>query len=76
MSQLRERLSRQMGKNPMFLAGGKGSGRWLGSCAGVARLLKALDWTRQLPLERAIPCDEETIEHWRTEVWPEFKTRR
>jgi transposase len=42
----------------------------------VARLLKALDWTPQLPLERAIQRDEEAIEHWRTEVWPELKKRR
>jgi transposase len=41
----------------------------------VARLLKALDWTPQLPLERAIQRDEEAIEHWRTEVWPELKKR-
>jgi putative transposase len=39
-------------------------------------LLKALDWTPQLPLERAIQRDEEAIEHWRTEVWPELKKRR
>ena len=41
----------------------------------VARLLKALDWTPQLPLERAIQRDEEAIEHWRTDVWPELKKR-
>lgn len=42
----------------------------------VARLLKALDWTPPLPLARAIQRDEEAIEHWRTEVWPELKKRR
>jgi transposase len=44
--------------------------------AHVSRLLKALDWTPQLPLERAWQRDEESIERWRTESWPELKKRR
>jgi transposase len=39
----------------------------------VARLLKKLNWTSQLPLRQAAQRDEETIEHWRLEVWPALK---
>jgi transposase len=35
----------------------------------VSRLLKHLQWTPQMPIERAIQRDERAIEHWR-EVWP------
>lgn len=31
----------------------------------VSRLLKALHWTPQMPLTRAIQRDEEAIRHWR-----------
>ena len=41
----------------------------------VARLLKALHWTPQLPLKRATQRDEAAIAHWRQEVWPELKTQ-
>jgi transposase len=44
--------------------------------AHVSRLLKALDWTPQLPLERAWQRDEQAIEQWRTERWPKLKKRR
>jgi transposase len=44
----------------------------------VARLLKELHWTPQVPIRRAIQRDEEAIERWRDEVWPELwkRTRR
>jgi transposase len=41
--------------------------------AHVSRLLKALDWTPQMPLERATQRDEVAIREWRVEVWPELK---
>jgi len=41
----------------------------------VSRLLKALGWTPQIPITRAIQRDEEAIAHWRIEVWPELKKR-
>jgi hypothetical protein len=36
----------------------------------VARLLKGLDWTLQMPNHRAAQRDEQAIERWRDEVWP------
>lgn len=44
--------------------------------AHVSRLLKALKWTPQLPIERDERRDEKAIECWRIEVWPELKKRR
>lgn len=44
--------------------------------AHVSRLLKALQWTPQMPIERASQRDEEAIEKWRVEVWPMLKKRR
>jgi len=41
----------------------------------VSRLLKELRWTPQVPITRAIQRDEEAIEHWRAEVWPEMRAR-
>ncbi len=41
----------------------------------VARLLKELNWTPQMPLERASQRDESAIATWRVEVWPELKKR-
>ena len=41
----------------------------------VSRLLKRLGWTPQVPLVRAIQRDEEAIERWRAEVWPELLKR-
>jgi transposase len=43
--------------------------------AHVSRLLKALSWTPQLPLERAAQRNEAAIEQWRVQVWPELKKR-
>ena len=44
--------------------------------AHVSRLLKALRWTPQLPVERASQRDEAAIQRWRIEVWPLLKKRR
>ncbi len=41
----------------------------------VARLLKELHWTPQVPIQRALQRDEGAIEHWRGEVWPELRER-
>ena len=41
----------------------------------VARLLKELNWTPQMPLERASQRDEVAIATWRAEVWGELKKR-
>jgi transposase len=41
----------------------------------VARLLKDLKWTPQMPMERATQRDESAITHWRSEVWVEMKKK-
>lgn len=41
----------------------------------VGRLLKELRWTPQVPIRRAIQRDEEAIERWRDQVWPELHRR-
>jgi transposase len=41
----------------------------------VGKLLKELRWTPQVPIKRAIQRDEEAIERWRDEVWPELQRR-
>ena len=41
----------------------------------VGRLLKELCWTPQVPIKRAIQRDEEAIERWRVDVWPELQQR-
>ena len=41
--------------------------------AYVSRLLKALKWTPQMPMERASQRDEKAIEKWRVEIWPALK---
>jgi transposase len=43
--------------------------------AHVSRLLKALKWTPQMPMERASQRDEKAIENWRVEIWPALKKR-
>lgn len=42
----------------------------------VSRLLKALRWTPQVPAERAAQRNDEQIERWRDETWPELKKKR
>jgi transposase len=41
----------------------------------VGRLLQELCWTPQVPIRRAIQRDEEAIERWRDEVWPQLRRR-
>lgn len=38
----------------------------------VSRLLKELCWTFQTPIRRAIQRDEDAIQHWREDVWPQL----
>ena len=44
--------------------------------AHVSRLLKAVRWTPQMPITRAIQRDEARICEWRVTVWPELKKGR
>jgi transposase len=44
--------------------------------AHVSRLLKRLQWTPQIPIERAEQRDDEEVGEWRRERWPELKKRR
>lgn len=41
----------------------------------VSRMLKAMGWTPQIPITRAIQRNEAEIERWRTEVWPKLCRR-
>jgi len=41
----------------------------------VARLLKDLKWTPQMPVERAVQRNELAIAQWRSEVWIEMKKK-
>jgi transposase len=41
----------------------------------VSRLLKELGWTPQMPVTRALQRDDEEIERWRSDVWPELRKR-
>jgi transposase len=41
----------------------------------VSRLLRELGWTPQMPIRRAIQRNEQLIEQWRSEVWPELRRR-
>jgi transposase len=41
----------------------------------VARILKDLGWTPQLPITRAVQRNEKEIDRWRIEVWPELRQR-
>jgi transposase len=41
----------------------------------ASRILKALEWTPQRPITRAAQRDEEAVERWRAEVWPELRAR-
>jgi transposase len=39
----------------------------------VRRLLKALHWTPQMPIRRAVQRDEAAIARWRQETWPRLR---
>jgi transposase len=41
----------------------------------VGRLLKGLHWTPQQPIKRAIQRDDEAVQRWRDETWPELRRR-
>ena len=41
----------------------------------VGRILKGLHWTPQQPIRRATQRDDEAIQRWRDEVWPELRRR-
>jgi len=41
----------------------------------VSRLLKELGWTPQMPIRRAVQRDDEAIQRWRDEVWPNLLRR-
>ncbi len=41
----------------------------------VSRLMKELGWTPQTPITRAVQRDEQAIERWRVEVWPELRRK-
>lgn len=41
----------------------------------VGRILKACGWSRQKPVRRATQRDEEAIQRWREEHWPQVKKR-
>jgi transposase len=44
--------------------------------AHVSRLLKRLRWTPQIPIERADQRDDEEVDRWRRDRWPELKKRQ
>jgi transposase len=39
----------------------------------VGKLLQALHWTPQMPIQRAVQREESAIERWRQEVWPQLQ---
>jgi transposase len=41
----------------------------------VGRLLAAMRWSSQKPVDRASQRDEAVIEQWRTETWPQLQTK-
>lgn len=45
------------------------------SRAHVGRILKALRWSSQKPVERAQQRDEAAIEHWRSQTWPALQKK-
>jgi transposase len=42
----------------------------------VGRILKACGWSSQKPVHRATQRNEEAIQRWREERWPQIKKRR
>jgi transposase len=39
----------------------------------IGRLMKSLGWSWQKPQKRALERDEEAIENWKREKWPQIK---
>jgi transposase len=54
----------------------KGVRSELPSGAHVSRVVRALGLSLQKPARRANQRDEEAIEHWKNERWPELKKGR
>jgi transposase len=44
--------------------------------SGMSVLLHRNNWSVQVPVRRAIERDDEAIEVWKKEVWPQVKPRR
>jgi transposase len=45
------------------------------SLTHVGRILEALRWSSQKPIERADQRDEAAIEDWRSQTWPELQKK-
>jgi transposase len=45
------------------------------SARHAGRLLKAIRWSRQKPVDRASQRDEIAIEQWRAETWPRLQKK-
>ncbi|MET9832332.1 winged helix-turn-helix domain-containing protein [Streptomyces sp. NPDC006385] len=43
---------------------------------GVWKMLRRHGWSAQVPLRRAIERDDEAVEVWKAEVWPQVKGPR
>jgi transposase len=41
----------------------------------VGRLLRRIGWSLQKPVERATQRDDEAVERWQEETWPELKKK-
>ncbi len=41
----------------------------------VGRILEAIAWSRQKPIEKASQRNEAAIEHWRVDTWPELEKK-
>jgi putative transposase len=83
-----ERLERELGRGPLAHGFGDEFQGWtlkrvklligrmfhIGyTVQGLWKLLRRHGWYAQVPLRRAIERDEEAIEVWKAEVWPEVK---
>lgn len=44
--------------------------------AHISRLMRGIGWSLQKPARRAIQRNEEAIEQWRKEAWPDLKKKR
>ena len=42
----------------------------------VGRVLRKMGWSRQKPVKRACQRNDEAIEQWRIEKWPQIKKKR
>ncbi|MFB8177642.1 winged helix-turn-helix domain-containing protein [Streptomyces sp. NPDC055966] len=86
-----ERLERELMRGPLAHGWGDGFQGWtlkrikllIGrmfhvgyTVQGVWKLLRRHGWSAQVPLRRAIERDEEAIEVWKAQVWPQVKGQR